>query len=146
MGFLDSAQDMLDRGVTVAKGAVSTVAGEQLSFVRGMSRMCQAGCAAGYHERNGGNASYRLTQADVDALVEAVGDGHAIWFVTARVPEGWDEETNALLRKAADDHSNVHVIDWYEASEGHDEYLDEDGTHLTSKGAEAYAELISEAL
>lgn len=87
-----------------------------------------------------------MTQADVDALVEAVGDGHAIWFVTARVPEGWDEETNALLRKAADEHSNVHVIDWYEASEGHDEYLDEDGTHLTSKGAEAYAELISEAL
>ena len=87
-----------------------------------------------------------MTQADIDALVDAVGDGHALWFVTARVPEGWDEETNALLRQAADDHSNVHVIDWYEASEGHDEYMQDDGLHLTEKGAEAYARLVAGAL
>ncbi len=68
MGFLDDAQGVFDRGVTAARGAVSTVAGEQLGFVRGFARMCSDGWMLGYHERNGGNASYRLTAADVSAI------------------------------------------------------------------------------
>lgn len=118
MGFLDSAQDMLDRGVTVAKGAVSTVAGEQLSFVRGMSRMCQAGCAAGYHERNGGNASYRLTQADVDAARSFFYDTPSSWVpLTFPVP-GMAMEfllvtaAGAHLRNVHDDPiSNLGIIE-----------------------------------
>lgn len=65
MGFLDDMQDTLDWGMTRARGAVSSVAGEQLGFVRGFGRMCQDGWNLGYHERNGGNASYRLTADDV---------------------------------------------------------------------------------
>ena len=38
---------------------------------------------------------------------------------------------------AVDRHDNVHVIDWYTASAGHDEYFDGDGTHLTEEGARA---------
>lgn len=64
MGFLDDMQDTFDRGVSAARGAVSSVAGEQLGFVRGFSRMCQDGWELGFHERNGGNASYRLTPED----------------------------------------------------------------------------------
>lgn len=66
MGFLDDASGFIDRGMSVAKGAVSTVAGEQLAFVRGLCRMCDDGWHQGYHERNGGNASYRLTTTDVN--------------------------------------------------------------------------------
>ena len=67
MGFFEDMQGTLDRGVVAARGAVSVVAGEQLGFVRGFGRMCQDGWELGYHERNGGNASYRLTVADVNA-------------------------------------------------------------------------------
>lgn len=68
MGFLDDAQNVFDRGVTAARGAVSTVAGEQLGFVRGFARLCSDGWMLGYHERNGGNASYRLTEDDLTAI------------------------------------------------------------------------------
>ena len=68
MGFLDDAQGVFDRGVSAARGAVSTVAGEQLGFVRGFVRLCSDGWSLGYHERNGGNASYRLTEADLTAI------------------------------------------------------------------------------
>ena len=34
MGFLDSMQDVLDQGVSAAKGAVSGVAVEQQAFVK----------------------------------------------------------------------------------------------------------------
>lgn len=68
MGFFEDAQDMLDKGVATAKSAVSSVAAEQQGFVRRFGRMCQDGYEAGYHERNGGNASYRLTVGEVQAV------------------------------------------------------------------------------
>ncbi len=68
MGFFDDAQNVLDRGVSAARGAVSTVAGEQLGFMRAFARMCSDGWMLGYHESNGGNASYRLTADDLAAI------------------------------------------------------------------------------
>lgn len=67
MGFFDNATDMLDKGVAAAKGAVSSVGGEQLPFVRGLCRMCQDGFEFGYHEKNGGNASRWLTHEEANA-------------------------------------------------------------------------------
>ena len=67
MGFFDNAQEVLDRGVSVAKGAVSGVAVEQLGFVKSFVRMCNDGWGQGWHESNGGNASYRLGADDVSS-------------------------------------------------------------------------------
>ena len=81
-------QGTLDRGMTVARGAVSTVAGEQLGFMRGFCRMCQDGWELGYHERNGGNASYRLTDADVAAARSFFYDTPSSWMpLGVTVPE-----------------------------------------------------------
>ena len=68
MGLLEDAQSALDKGVSKARGAVSTVAGEHFGFVRTFARLCTDGAAEGFHERNGGNASYRLTWDDVSSL------------------------------------------------------------------------------
>ena len=43
MGFLDSAQEMLDKGVSAAKGAVSGLAVEQQAFMKGFARLCNDG-------------------------------------------------------------------------------------------------------
>ena len=43
MGFFDNAQEVIDRGVSVAKGAVSGVAVEQQGFVKGFVRLCNDG-------------------------------------------------------------------------------------------------------
>ena len=52
-----------------------------------------------------------------------------------------------MLDEVASKHDNVHVIDWFAASDGHDNYLASDGVNLTKKkGASAYVELISSAL
>lgn len=124
MGFFDSAQDVIDKGVNVAKGAVSSVAGEQASFVRGMSRMCQDGCAAGYHERNGGNASYRLTQADVDAMRSFFYDTPSSWVaLDVPVPDMAMEfllvtAAGAHLRNVASDPtSNLGIIEFSPAGD-----------------------------
>lgn len=67
MGFLDNAQQMLDKGVSAAKGAVSGVAVEQQAFVKQFVRMCDDGWNQGWHERNGGNVSYRMTPDDIQS-------------------------------------------------------------------------------
>ncbi len=66
MAFLDQAQEMLSQGFDTARGAVSGVAMEQLGFVRGFVRLCNDGWDQGWHERNGGNLTYRLTDEDVE--------------------------------------------------------------------------------
>ena len=87
MGFLDGAGDFLDRGMSAARGAVSSVAGEQLPFVRKMAQLCTNGYRLGYHERNGGNASYRLTYDDLDAVRPFFYDNPSSWVdLGVRVP------------------------------------------------------------
>ena len=65
MGFFDSAQDVFDKGVSAAKGVVSGVAIEQQAFMKGFVRLCADGWSQGWHERNGGNLTYRMTEAEV---------------------------------------------------------------------------------
>lgn len=65
MGFFDSAQDVIDKGVSAAKGVVSGVAVEQQPFMKGFVRLCADGWEQGWHERNGGNLTYRMTDGEV---------------------------------------------------------------------------------
>lgn len=83
MGFFDDASDFIDRGVSAAKGAVSNVACEQLGFMRDFRRLCREGAQAGYHERNGGNASYRLTGEDLRAARPFFYDYASSWVPLA---------------------------------------------------------------
>lgn len=79
MGFFDNAQEVLDRGVSVAKGAVSGVAVEQRTFAKGFVRLCNDGWQQGWHERNGGNVSYRMTHEDVAACSSFFYDNPSSW-------------------------------------------------------------------
>lgn len=118
MGFLDDAQSAFDRGVTAARGAVSTVAGEQLGFVRGFGRMCQDGWELGYHERNGGNASYRLAPDDLHAARSFFYDAPSSWVgMGVSVPEMAGEfllvtGSGKFLRNVKDDPvSNAGIVE-----------------------------------
>lgn len=58
---------LFDQGVSRVKSTVSSVSIEQRAFVKAFVRMCADGWDAGWHERNGGNASYRMTPDEVSA-------------------------------------------------------------------------------
>ena len=81
-----------------------------------------------------------------DELLGPVTDDKTVIMVNTRNTRDWCDATNAELAAAADRHPNVTLIDWYGASEGHDEYFAGDGTHLTHEGAQAYIGLIRDAL
>ena len=118
MAFFDQAQEMLSQGIDTARGAVSGVAMEQLGFVRGFVRLCNDGWEQGWHERNGGNLSYRLRPEDVDTArkffdkeprpwtplgVEALTMGGAYFLVTG---------TGNYMRNVASDPSrNIGIVE-----------------------------------
>ena len=66
MGAFGEAQSAIDEGLSSTRIAVAGAALEQFAFVRGFVGLCDEGWRQGWHERNGGNASYRLTEGDVD--------------------------------------------------------------------------------
>ena len=111
MAFFDQAQEMLSQGIDTARGAVSGVAMEQLGFVRGFVRLCNDGWEQGWHERNGGNLSYRLRPEDVDKEprpwtplgVEVPTMGGAYFLVTG---------TGNYMRNVASDPSrNIGIVE-----------------------------------
>jgi rhamnulose-1-phosphate aldolase len=67
MDVINSVQDAIGQGVTAVKGAVSGVAVENQAFMRGFIRLCSDGWLQGWHERNGGNLTYRLYPEEVEA-------------------------------------------------------------------------------
>ena len=83
---------------------------------------------------------------NIDAAVQAVGPDTGIWFVTLRTSEFDPTASNQAMRDAASRYENVRVIDWHAASEGHDEYFDGDGTHLSELGAQVYTSLIADGV
>ena len=79
-----------------------------------------------------------------DELLNVVGEDKRVFFVNTRSPQDWTDSTNQVIADIPSRHPNVvGIIDWYGASEGHDEYFAGDGTHLTEEGARAYVDLIS---
>ncbi len=79
-----------------------------------------------------------------DELLNVVGEDKLVFFVNSRSPQDWTDSTNQVIADIPSRHPNVvGIIDWYGASEGHDEYFAGDGTHLTEEGAQAYIDLIS---
>lgn len=81
----------------------------------------------------------------VQDVIDAVG-GKPIYFVTVRVPLELQDRNNQTIRDVCAQNDNAGVIDWNGASEGHSEYLVDDGTHLTQAGIDAYAALIRQAI
>ena len=67
MDIFESAQEALSKGVSAAKGAVSDVAVEQQPFMKRFIRLCTDGWLQGWHERNGGNLTYRMTDEEVES-------------------------------------------------------------------------------
>ncbi|CAM3326794.1 acyltransferase family protein [Paenibacillus lupini] len=82
----------------------------------------------------------------LNELLDAIGDDKQIYVVNSRVPRDWQDTVNKTLAEAADEHSNVKLIDWHAFSKGKKEWFTKDGVHLQPNGAEAYAGLIAEAI
>ena len=79
-------------------------------------------------------------------FLESLADLDLVVVTTVRSQVPWMSESNETIKRAASGLDNVVVADWARESAGHPEYLEPDGTHLTSGGQQAYARMLIEAL
>ena len=87
-----------------------------------------------------------LTDEDMKAFLDAVGDERELWYVNLRSPNAKDIDNNALIDEYVSKNENMHLIDWNSATEGHEDWLIEDGIHLTWDGRDAFAKLIVDTM
>ncbi|WP_029731032.1 acyltransferase family protein [Dorea sp. AGR2135] len=84
---------------------------------------------------------------ELEDIREKIGKDMPLFLTTVRIPhDTFEEESNSKIKKLVEENDHTYLIDWYAASEGHDEYFDADDTHLLSAGAKAYAKCIKEAV
>lgn len=84
---------------------------------------------------------------ELEAIREKIGKDMPLFLTTVRIPhDTFEEESNSKIKKFVEENDHTYLIDWYAASEGHDEYFDADDTPLLSAGAKAYAKCIKEAV
>lgn len=84
---------------------------------------------------------------ELEDIREKIGKDMPLFLTTVRIPhETFEEESNSKIKKFVEENDHTYLIDWYAASEGHDEYFDADDTHLLPAGAKAYAKCIKEAV
>ena len=84
---------------------------------------------------------------ELEDIREKIGKDMPLFLTTVRIPhDTFEEESNSKIKKFVEENDHTYLIDWYAASEGHDEYFDVDDTHLLPAGAKAYAKCIKEAV
>lgn len=84
---------------------------------------------------------------ELEDIREKIGKDMPLFLTTVRIPhDTFEEESNSKKKKFVEENNHTYLIDWYAASEGHDEYFDADDTHLLPAGAKAYAKCIKEAV
>lgn len=87
-----------------------------------------------------------VSDSMINDLVETIGPGHLIVFINGYADRPWMGPTNAALAKAANDFTNVSVVDWSAAVVADPSILGSDQIHPTAKGAEVYASLLLSGL
>lgn len=93
----------------------------------------------------GSNAS--VSAAQVRSTLEMVGPFSRVVFVLPRALGGGPDADGRVFRAAETAYPDqVTTLDWPGYSEPHGEWLAPDGLHLTSAGAQAFADFIAEAV
>ncbi len=150
--------DVLIIGDSITEGASAAIKKvlPQAVVDGAVSRQIQSGpeILANYHNQGihprvlvyalGTNAALRgdlLAQNLIDSA-----EGEPMYIVTIRNPYPLQDMNNEVFSRLAKDNPNVGIIDWWAATEGHPEYLVDDGTHPTEAGNEVLANLYKQAL
>jgi lysophospholipase L1-like esterase len=86
-----------------------------------------------------------VSQANIESLITAAAGKNIILMTIYRENVDWLETTNQAINSAATN-SNVKIADWYTLASAHPEWFGADGTHPSSSGYSALADLIIEAV
>lgn len=76
-----------------------------------------------------------------DEIMSTLQDKQVFWVTTSN-----NYSANISIVNYAEKYDNLHIIDWGSISEGHSEYFDGDGIHLSQEGKKAYSQTVLDAI
>ncbi|MEX1007607.1 MAG: hypothetical protein WD271_07145 [Acidimicrobiia bacterium] len=83
---------------------------------------------------------------DFDRMMQLLKNVRRVVIVNAFVSRPWEDEVNETLADGVKRYKNAVLVDWHAAGGEHPEWFYDDGLHLRSDGAQAYAQLIASKL
>lgn len=92
----------------------------------------------------GNNGPY--TRAQLMSLLHSLGPTRHVIMINTRVPMPWQDVVNNLLAQVASTDPQVTLVNWYQASANKNSWFYPDGVHLNPTGAQAYANLLVQAV
>lgn len=79
----------------------------------------------------------------INDILTAIGKDHQIYWITPHVPtRDWEQTVCDQIKQAAKQNTNVHVIDWNQAANGHAEWFAQDKVHMNEQGNAYFTRLI----
>ncbi len=93
-----------------------------------------------------GTNSVNVSESQINEVIRLTGN-HNLYFITNYTTSNDYANNNSLFKSAADNNSNVYLIDWAKSvSDNPSKYLGSDGIHPTEDGRKLFAELIYNAI
>ncbi|KRW91095.1 acyltransferase [Alicyclobacillus tengchongensis] len=87
-----------------------------------------------------------FSKSQLVSLLQSLGPVKRIILVNTRVPRPWQNVVNQTLAQVAQTFPHTVLVNWYQASAGHNAYFYPDGVHLNPQGAAFYASLLAKAV
>ena len=87
-----------------------------------------------------------FTDEAFQSIMTSIGSKRQVYWINVRSDAKWTNEVNRDLVKMAKRYSNLHIVDWYAASAGHDNWLTADKTHPTTEGQLHYVATVAKAV
>ena len=88
-----------------------------------------------------------VSGAELDQALELVGPFARLMLVVGKDVGGGPDPDGRLMRAYAEAHADqVSIVDWPAFSSGHDDWFAPDQLHLTTPGAQGFAQMIGEAV
>lgn len=81
------------------------------------------------------------------AFVDYLGSERQIFWVNNYAPGiQWIDENNEYLKHLAEEHPNIHIIDWASLAAKHRDWLGDDGIHPNDTGVKEYSKFIHDEM
>ncbi|WP_251547350.1 acyltransferase family protein [Limosilactobacillus caecicola] len=88
-----------------------------------------------------------MNSETVNQIIQSIGKGHQIYWITAHVPtKSWEKTVNNQIKQAAKKHSNIHVVDWNQQSASHSNWFADDNVHMNDNGNVQFTRLIVKSI
>lgn len=84
-----------------------------------------------------------IEQSDLDKIMSIIGKDRNVYWLNVHVPtRSWQNEVNSTLNNAKKKYPNLHVLDWYDYSNGKTDWFYADNVHPNENGLKYYGDFV----